>query len=220
MKITLIQKVSVLAYLLISFTTQAQTTHSTTANAKATATLASVCTIATKNVNFGQVMLPISTQTATSSMNVQCTKGSAYTISLAYGGAYGLGGTPTGDYYVYRGCWVNCNPGHQNVYYELNAQGTQIGTAIATVQPSNPTNPSYSYGKMLGVSSGDNIAYSIQVPNNPSAIWNTGNSNYPSTGTGLTQSIPVVATLVPSQTTNQYPTADSYLDTVVATISY
>jgi spore coat protein U-like protein len=42
-------------------------THSITASPKATATLAASCTIAAQNVNFGQVVLPISSQSATSS---------------------------------------------------------------------------------------------------------------------------------------------------------
>lgn len=205
---------------LFTLSLQAQAANTTTTTTKASATLAAVCTISTQNVNFGQVVLPISAQTATSSMNVQCTKGSSYTIGLAYGGVYGLGSTASGDYWVNQGCWVNCNPGHSNVYYEYNAQGQSIGSYIGTKQPANPANPAYTYGKMIGVAYGDSIAYSIQVPNQPAQVWNAGESSYTSTGTGSNQSIPVVATLQPSQTTNLYPTADSYLDTVTATVSY
>lgn len=192
----------------------------TTASSKATATLAAVCTIATQNVNFGQVALPISAQSATSNMTIQCTKGSAFTIGLAYGGVYGLGSTSSGDYWVNHGCWVNCNPGHQNIYYEYNAQGQSIGSYIGTTAPAVSANPAYAYGKMIGAASGDNIAYAIQIPNNPAQVWNAGENSYASTATGLSQSIPVVATLVPSQTTNAYPTSDSYVDIVTATITY
>src|SRR5579875_1195090 len=75
----------------ISDVSYAQTSSTTTATAKASATLAALCTISSQNVNFGQISLPIGSQTSTSSMTVQCTKGSSYTIGLAYGGVYGQG---------------------------------------------------------------------------------------------------------------------------------
>lgn len=174
----------------------AQSSGSITANAKTTATLASVCTISAQNVNFGQISLPVSAQTSTSSMSVQCTKGSTYTISLAYGGVYGTGSSGT--------------------FEASSCYGLQFPPPSCFYSYSNY----YNYGKMSGAASGDSIAYSIQVPNNPSQVWNTGNYSYSSTGTGSNQSISIIANLVPSQTTNQFPTPDNYSDTVTATITY
>jgi spore coat protein U-like protein len=204
----------------------AQSTHNTTTNVKASATLAAVCTISAQNVNFGQISLPIGSQTATSSMTVECTKGSPYTIALTYGGIYG--GQGAGDYWIPTG-----STGSAAIYTEYNSSGQAIGSLVSWNQPPNSTwNQSinspvytvnatyYGYGKMVGSSSGDSIAYAIQVPNQPSEVWNAGNYNYTSTGTGVNQTIPVVATLVPSQTTDTYPAADTYLDTVTATITY
>ena len=56
---------------------QAQTTNTATVTTKASATLASTCTMSAQNVNFGQLSLPISSQSSTSNMSVLCTKGSS-----------------------------------------------------------------------------------------------------------------------------------------------
>lgn len=211
----------------------AQATHSATASQKATATLASVCSLAAQNVNFGMISLPVGTQSATSSMSVQCTKGSSYTISLAYGGVYGttsqnvsatynLTGYTSGNGYTYQICNYTATYDGTSYTKSVGNNGnapwgycpTTSGTKVIS------TASVYSYGKMIGASKGDNIAYSIQVPGNSSQVWNVGNYNYTATGTGSSQSIPVIATLVPAQTTNNYPSADSYLDTVTATVTY
>lgn len=224
----------------------AQAASTTNTTQKATATLTSVCTISSQNVNFGQISLPISAQSATSSMAVQCTKGSSYTIALAYGGVYGTS-TGNGSYWEAVGCATNHVAGitppscgnNDTWWYEYNAAGTVIAseqlnwstnTAPTGVTGYNgatqkiggvfPLGTNYNYGEMIGVAKGDQLGYFIEVPNNPSEVWNVGNYNYTTTGTGATQSIPLVATLVPGQTTNKYPTADVYMDVVTATITY
>lgn len=217
-------------------------THSITASPKATATLSATCTISVQNVNFGMIVLPVGAQSASSNMNVQCSKSAPYTIVLAYGGIYGQGGTPNGNYWVHEGCPQAC-VANWNWYYQFNPSGQIVAqqqfqnvltggtldlskinipgaTWNSTTQTFQVKGTAYGYGKMVGAAKGDSIAYFIQLPNNPSAIWNSGNSNYQSTGAGSSQTIPVLATLVPGQTTNNYPTADTYLDTVTATISY
>jgi multisubunit Na+/H+ antiporter MnhG subunit len=45
---------------LLDFSTQAQTVNTSTTTTKTSATLAAICTIASQNVNFGQLILPIS----------------------------------------------------------------------------------------------------------------------------------------------------------------
>jgi spore coat protein U-like protein len=203
---------------------------SVTTSAKATATLAATCTIATQNVNFGQVILPVSSQSATSNMNVVCSKNAPYTIALAYGGVYGTSqniSAPYQNYGVYK--YIQ---GGQALYWVCQYRATAsdgetaTNTSISGSAQCPATNGtqtfsvSYAYGKIIGAAQGDSIGYSIQVPNNPSQVWNTGNYSYTSTGTGSSQSIPVVATLIPAQTTNKYPIADTYLDVVTATVSY
>lgn len=221
---------------------QAQTLPTVSTNVKSTATLAATCTISVQNVNFGTLVLPINSQSASSTMSVQCSKNAPYTVGLAYGGIYGQGGVGNGDYWVHEGCPQACTV-NWNWYYEYNSSGSFIAqqqfqnvltngaldlskisipgaTWNATTQSYQVKGTAYGYGKIVGVASGDSIAYFIQVPNNSSQVWNNGNYNYASTGTGTTQSIPVVANLVPSQTNNQYPTADTYIDVVTATINY
>lgn len=207
----------------ISTLSLAQTSGNVTATTKASATLAAVCTIAAQNVNFGQISLPVGAQSATSSMTVQCTKGSSYTIGLAYGGVYGQGGVNVtlNNTFAQRatGGWTCTYSGSVNG--QVVTQGPEYVYGVSYCPLTTPySTASYNYGYLNGTAKGDTIAYSIQVPNNPGQVWNNGNYSYTTSGTGSNQSIPVVATLVPSQTTDKYPAADNYLDTVTATLSY
>jgi spore coat protein U-like protein len=213
---------------------------STSASNQATATVAATCTISAQNLSFGNLVLPVSAQSASTSMSVLCSKNHPYTVGLAYGGVYGQGGVTSGDYWTTGGGAGGCSRSACNyeiTYTEYNSSGTQINSVNytwaggATPTPPNTTYNSvngeyvsnttvgYAYGKMIGVSSGDSVAYSIAVPNNPGQIWNAGESSYSSTGTGAAQTIPVVGTLVPSQS-GSYPTPDTYMDTVTATVNF
>lgn len=245
-----------ISLMVILIAVPAYSQNTLTVNTKASATLSAMCTISAQNVNFGQISLPISTQSANASMSILCSKNHPYTIGLTYGGIYGAG--ISGNYWKVissSGCISSTNPsslsynplnpnGAAGTYswLEYNTSGQVLtgtctgsppgnsGTYVATLgytatSPSglyyNPSNTTvYTYGKIIGAAFGDSIAYSIQIPNNSSEVWNTSNYSYSSTGTGSTQTIPIVITLVPSQTANKYPTADSYLDTVIATVSY
>lgn len=198
------------------------------ANTQANATVSATCTISVQNLSFGNLVLPLSAQTASTSMNVLCSKNHAYTIGLAYGGIYGQGTVGGGGYYLPTGaCGTYCE-----MWNQYSASGSYVGwtQTVMGQEPSDVTSVSkglyyigitpYTYGKMLGVASGDNVAYSIQVPGNPGKVWNAGENNYSATGIGATQTIPVVGTLVPSQSGSSYPTPDSYMDTVTATVSF
>ena len=135
----------------------------------------------------------------------------SHTIGLAYGQGSASGGN------------------HYSIYNEYDSSGNIIGQETILGTPPNTTLvngkyylglPAYSYGMMTGASKGDSIAYSIQVPGNPSQVWNSGEHNYTSTATGENEVIPIVVTLQPAQTPNQYPSADTYMDIVTATINY
>lgn len=192
--------------------------NASSANTQATATLSAECTITAQDVKLGALVLPLSAQSASSSMTVLCSKSAPYTIALAYGGVYGKGET-TGSPLV-----GSLNNGANNTcIYNINGsnQSFQIPVSQSLNCPSSygSTEP-YGYGMMMGVMSGDSIAYSIQVPNSLGEIWNTGEGSYSANGTGSVQSIPVVLTLVPAQSSGNYPSPDTYMDTVTATISY
>jgi spore coat protein U-like protein len=217
---------SVLSLLtIISINSHASTNQATV---QSTATLSSTCLIQSQNLSFGTIALPISNQTASSSMNVQCSKNTSYTIALSYGGVYGVGGAPetlnythTVDNYDSNYNWISTTYYYGTSSNPDEASQTKTTSTNWTQFPTITVNTgAYGYGMMTGATSGDTIAYSIQVPNNPNEVWNTGNYNYTATGTGLNQSIPVIATLQPSQTASKYPTADTYLDIVTATINY
>jgi spore coat protein U-like protein len=234
---------AILSILALSQTTPVLAAGTSSAKAQATATIASSCTINAQNLAFGNLVLPLSAQNASTSMNLLCSNNASYTVNLAYGGIYGQGNSASGDYWSHTSnIFTTCNGGPViNVWTEYNAAGTALKTAQVCPGPSqnattaqveaalNATytngtftanSTAYAYGKMTGVASGDQIGYSIQVPNTPGKVWNAGVNAYTTTGNGVSQSIPVVGTLIPAQSSSNYPTPDSYLDTVTATVTF
>jgi spore coat protein U-like protein len=198
------------------------------ANTQSTATIASTCTITAQNLNFGALVLPLSAQNASTSMAVLCSNKASYTVGLAYGGVYGQGNV-SGT--------LNNVPGANTSYLIPSSGGQWYCTYSGTINGQSYTIPqdniggcpstiqaqvasSYAYGKMIGTAKGDSIGYSIQVPGNPGKVWNNGQGNYTATGTGVSQTIPVVGTLVPAQSGSSYPTPDTYMDTVTATVNF
>lgn len=247
----------------------AQTNQKVSVSNKATATLASTCTISASSVSFGSLILPVVNQSATSQLNLLCNKQANYTIELAYGGVYGSGNSPTGytmGYYagnptsgnavLYNifdstgtkagtlGCYLSggvqiignglntvfgyTTYNSNNMYSNTNGTCNDsthtprdwVGAYNATGTQSVGTGVAYDYGMITGAAKGNQLAYSIEVPGNPSKVWNKGINNYTGTGTGTTQSIPVKATLIPSKTSYQYPSPDLYSDTVISTVSF
>jgi spore coat protein U-like protein len=184
------------------------------ASTNATATISSSCQIAAQNLNFGALVLPLSSQSTSTNMTVMCSKKATYTIGLAYGGVYGQGGQSSTIALTSGGKVTGGSACYYGSYYEYQYGSPYCASSITV------TSTVYAYGKMIGAAKGDTVGYSIQVPNNPGQIWNAGNSTYSSTGTGVSQTIPVVGTLVPGQSGSLYPTPDSYLDTVTATINF
>lgn len=197
---------------------------------QATATLSAVCTLQAQNLSFGNVVMPLTSQGASSNMSVLCSKSSAYTISLAYGGQYGAGtqtvqGTVTSWSAANTGSTIICgyqytdSQGNRNNQF-LDFAGATTGLPSECPSQSFTIGATYTYGKMVGIMSGDAIGYSIQVPGNPGQVWNTGQGSYAGTGTGSSQSIPIVGKLVPAQSSTNYPTPDSYMDTVTALVNF
>lgn len=78
---------------------------------------------------------------------------------------------------------------------------------------------SYDYGMMTGLTKGDSVAYSIELPSDTSKSWNISNF-YNSSGSGSNQTIPVKVKIVPDRSSKIYPAQDNYLDTLTATINY
>lgn len=204
-------------------TAQAQSNVATNTT-KATAQLVASCEMTAQSVNFGNVMLPLTTQSATSNLNVLCNKGATYTIEMTYGGVYGQGYPGDTVYYSTGG---QCSGKPIMFGYDVI---TMNRTAIVCDVPAGAVlgpnggyytgSPvSYNYGKMMGAAKGDNIAYSLEVPGKSGVVWNTTNK-YTALGTGVSESIPVKATLVPGQSGGSYPIPDMYADTVTAKINF
>lgn len=200
---------------------------SVTGAVKTSASLSAFCTIQTSNINFGQIILPAAQngQVSSTTMNVLCTKGSSYSIVLAYGGKYGT--TSNTDYYT------QTNDTGKFTHYDGN--GVVLGSSATVPSPYsesssiagisyyyNLTLPQvkYAYGILNGATSGDTISYKITAPGNDSKVWNNGSYAYPGVGTGVTQSIPVKATLQTGVQGPAYPTPDNYSDTVTTTINF
>lgn len=195
----------------------AQTT--TTAGSKATAQLATSCQFTAKTVSFGALMLPITTQQATSNVSVLCNKGASYSITMG----------ATSNVYILT------NIGYSNAAFD-STTGQQVAlpnnwqnTYSVTSTMSGGSGNCYSiygcniwttggFGTMKGGSKGDTVSYKIKHPTDGSKDWNATNS-YAGTGNGLTQNIPVIAELVPAKTT-AFPAPDSYTDTVTTYLSF
>lgn len=233
--ITIIRKLIALPIVLVLAIARPALADSQNANIQTSASVSAVCTIQAQNISFGNLVLPVSAQSAGSSMTVLCSKNATYTVNLAYGGVYGSGsgnstipnGTPdihqqpNGDGTVT--CFFSSNPNWNWNSAPSAGEGSVTYQASSLVNgqcPNNYYSTGYSYGKLVGVMNGDSLGYSIAVPNNPSEVWNAGVNAYSSTGTGISQSLPMVATLIPSQSSSTYPAPDSYMDTVTATISF
>lgn len=75
-------------------------------------------------------------------------------------------------------------------------------------------------GLMIGTFKGDKLAYQITLPGDSSKPWIAGVNSYTSTGVGSNQVIDMNAKIVPSASSSSYIAADTYLDTVIATVSY
>lgn len=218
------KKIILAIFASITLLGQAQAQKLTTNTNKATAKLVASCQIAAQSVSFGNIILPLTTQSANSNLSVLCNKGANYSIEMTYGGIYGKsypGST------VYRLAGEACAPTitRFNVFDVLTGvkKGQSCGLPEKFVTQNweyytgEPVN--FNYGKMVGASKGDNVAYSLEVPGKTGVVWNTSNK-YSATGTGETESIPVKATLVPSQSGSAYPIPDMYLDTVTAQVTF
>ena len=200
---------------------------------KATAQLTATCSINSNNVGFGQLILPLTAQSASSNMNIFCSKNAPYTIGLAYGGIYGTSQNVSATYRLTGSNTVTQGPTgpalYANCYYTATSsdgQTSTTSTTAATQSQCPATNGnhtfsvSYGYGKIIGVTKGDSVAYSIFVPGSSSTVWNTGQGSYSSTGTGSNQIVPINAQIIPGQSSSAYPTPDVYMDTVTATINF
>lgn len=78
----------------------------------------------------------------------------------------------------------------------------------------------YDYGVMKGSFKGNTLAYQILLPDDSSKIWNNGVNSLTSQGTGASQEIILNAKIVVDKSFSICLAADTYLDTVVANITY
>lgn len=73
---------------------------------------------------------------------------------------------------------------------------------------------------MTGTFKGDKLAYQVTLPGDSSKPWIAGLNSYEAIGIGSNQTIEVNAKLVPEASSSSHIAADTYLDTIVATVSY
>lgn len=194
--------------------------NNTTANTKVTAQLATSCQFTAQSVSFGTLMLPVTTQQATSQVQVLCTKGTAYditmgTISNIYimtnnGYGYGAFDSNTGQQVAMPANW-------QTTYTKTTTVAAGSRPDCYSIYGCDIYNTG-GYGSMKGASKGDSISYKIKNPSDNSKDWNTTNK-YNGIGIGAIQNIPVVAEIIPSQTT-AFPAPDMYTDTVTAYLNF
>lgn len=238
---------------MLVFATASASANELTDNLTTTAKIENFCSISANDLNFGVVNLPLTAQSANSTMNVLCNNNTSYTIDLAYGGIYGQGTANPASYNVIRSSYtskvshwkINNSSGGLVAFFDcytsnsmyLDAAATKLfGYASSGLQSSakndvckglvyvGATNftvgQPYDYGFMNGNLKGDKLAYSIQIPDDSTKVWNAGNHSYHSIATGNIQEIQLKASLIPDKSSSKYIAQDTYLDTVTATISY
>lgn len=259
-----------LAITLISSSAFAQNTNK---DFKTTAKIEKFCKIEAEDINFGVVSLPLSSQGTSSYMQVLCSKSTAYSINLSYGGDYGKGGENyavfttkqtyssavngirSSEYKLYKngvpvsgtstvddficdgrggslGLYITSKPAATlfglSTGWQRDTKGIcatdSKGNASGYVNTSYITSlgglPSYAYGVMNGAMKGDKLAYKITVPGDASKVWNQGQNTYANVGNGELQQFEMNAQIVPDKSSSKYVAQDSYLDTVVATLTY
>lgn len=214
------RKITLLMLSMLSSMAFADTTPATTA-AKATATLASSCQIQMQSISFGALMLPITTQQASSNMTVLCTKQTPYTIDMSYGVSTVIVYSRNANGHVYAydtatktGVAMPDMTGYvltdSNVGYGVNGCDYPYGCTSYT--------KSGTTANMVGTAKGDSITYRIVNPTDSTKSWDMSNK-YSNSGTGANQNILVKAELIPSSP-NQFPAPDSYSGTLTTTLTY
>lgn len=209
-----------LAIFVMSFMASYTYATTSTVSPKATATLTSSCRLTAQNVNFGVITLPMTGngQSASSTMNLYCTKGTSYTVSLNYGYTTTtmLNKAAGGDYYKFvNGVNVGrigfLNPASPPDGYVYDPTGTTTNFYLSS-----------DTGTMVGATKGDGIAYQITVPNDDANYWSgtTTGHVYTDIGTGDVQTLPIKATATTGVRGSAYPAPDSYSSTVTATVTY
>lgn len=217
------KKITVLMLSMLSSMAFADVTSSTVSGTtKATANLSSSCQIQMQSISFGALMLPVTTQQASSNMNVLCTKETPYTIDMSYG---------VSSVIVY----VRNANGHSYSYDTATKTSSPAPTDMTGYVltdnnvPGGVNGCDYLWGctsytkagttaNLMGATKGDAIAFKIVNPTDASKSWDLSNK-YANKGTGSTQTILVKAQLIPSST-NQFPAPDSYTATLTTTLTY
>lgn len=215
------RKITFLMLSILSSISFADTTPATTST-KASATLASSCQIQMQSISFGALMLPITTQQASSNMTVLCTKETPYTIDMSYGVSTLIlySRNANGHTYAYdtvtktTSAWPADTTGYvltdSNVAYGVNGCDYPYGCTSYTKAGTT--------ANMQGATKGDAITYRIVNPTDSTKSWDSTNK-YADKGTGANQSILVKAELIPSSP-NQFPAPDSYSGTLTTTLTY
>ena len=221
--------------LLIAFASTSAMADNQSSTFKASSILTATCTLSANSVNFGAFMLPLSSQSAGSSLTMLCSNKAPYTIDLSYGGVYGQGQTGDGSYWrydrspnSYEQIWNKYSATHNFIdqkyvmasgFYAEQTAAASLGCTMAGWQCFT-ARTSYDYGIMTGAAKGDSVAYSIFVPGDNSKVWNSGKNSYSGIGSGQEEQISFQAKIVPAQSGSSYPTPDFYMDTVTATVTY
>lgn len=198
---------------------------------KATAQLVASCTVSAQSISFGTLATPLYAQSASSSMNVRCSKEAPYKIDMVFGLSSNYWQVTSAG-----GSWANSNWSAGTTLYDSSGnaisqssfsypQGANYNSFLSSAMNCTFTadgkcharSGSSNNGVMIGIK--DSVAYTILIPGDSSKVWSLGVNSYTATGTGSIQTIPVQAQIVPSQS-SPYPAPDIYSTTVTANITY
>lgn len=203
------------------------------------------CFLTADNINFGVLMMPLTNQTASSQINIQCSKMAPLSVTVQYGnlassGVYSvavINGSNT--HTVYKdgqnigSIACNVSAGIQNVYFHTSAVRNLFNPqeivgnwvfdkynlcANDTIKADTITALNKK-ASLTGLVNGDNLFYSLEVPNDASKIWNSTN-DYKITGTGNSQIIPVKANILKSDNPTYRMAPDMFQGTLSFNLTY
>lgn len=199
--------------LLFSLNSFAQSNPQSTSNIDIKASVDAGCFISANNINFGALMIPLTTQTATSEMSVLCSRNSNYTIGISYSatgaastnftGSLATNGTGGSSYYISDS---NGNPNNQP--YTLWVQCLNNGTFSLYTGDANLFRSIYGISDSVNVYNYTIDTYSIC--NGSSLNMNTLSGFSTGKLTGITKNEIIQYTLELPGTTSIWNTSNKY----------
>lgn len=217
---------------------------------KVTADIAAGCYLTAENINFGVLNTPISDTTAQSQINVQCSKDTKLDLDITYGVIftssqkvdYKMNFLRTDNVSKSNDFSISRSQGENGVIYcyfdgrvfisegikDLNLSCSGLNNKTVPTDWTGDLSGSRNFssgqdiniGALKGISNGEQIVYSLEIPNDSSKIWSKGANYYSVNSTGSNQTIPMKAHIKRSNNVAHKLSADTYQSYLTVELTY